>query len=111
MSYSDALKVGLLGVPAETIEHHGAVSAQVAVAMADGARARLGCDYAVAVAASPVRRGDRSQAGGIDLRGRCRSPGHRVERHVWDGDRAANKEDSAAAAMELLLALVTDEGR
>ena len=43
------LKVDLLGVPAEAIERHGAVSAQVAVAMADGARTRLGCDYAVSV--------------------------------------------------------------
>ena len=36
--------------------------------------------------------------------------GHRVERHLWDGDRTANKERSAAAAMELLLALIEGEG-
>ena len=49
VSYSDDSKVRLLGVPPEAIERHGAVSAQVAVAMAEGARERLGCSYAVAV--------------------------------------------------------------
>ncbi len=112
VSYSDALKVDLLGVPAETIDHHGAVSAQVAVAMADGARARLGCDYAVAVTgvAGPDG-GTAAKPVGLTYVAAAGPLGHRVERHVWDGDRAANKEESAAAAIELLLALVTEEGR
>ena len=49
----------------------------------------------------------RGQAGGSDLRGRGRSRwATRCERHLWDGDRAANKERSAAAALELLLRLI-----
>ncbi|HEV8549437.1 MAG TPA: competence/damage-inducible protein A [Polyangiaceae bacterium] len=48
VSYSNELKVNLLGVPAELIAAHGAVSAEVARAMAEGARHRLGATHAVA---------------------------------------------------------------
>jgi nicotinamide-nucleotide amidase len=48
VAYDNAVKVGLLDVPAEAIAEHGAVSEVVARAMALGARARLGSDVAVA---------------------------------------------------------------
>jgi nicotinamide-nucleotide amidase len=47
VSYSNAAKARLLDVPSELIESHGAVSAEVAAAMARGARARLDADIAV----------------------------------------------------------------
>ncbi len=47
--YSNRLKVELLGVPPALIATHGAVSEAVARAMADGTRARIGVDVAVAV--------------------------------------------------------------
>ncbi len=49
ISYSNRIKQELLGVPAALLETHGAVSDPVAVAMAEGARRRLGSDWAVAV--------------------------------------------------------------
>jgi len=49
VAYSNDAKVSLLGVPAELIEQHGAVSAQVARAMADGARKRLDADIGCSV--------------------------------------------------------------
>jgi nicotinamide-nucleotide amidase len=49
VAYSDALKRDLLGVSADTLAAHGAVSAETAVEMADGARARTGADVAVSV--------------------------------------------------------------
>ncbi len=49
MAYSNEAKTALLGVPMELIEEHGAVSPEVAVAMADGALARFGADTGVAV--------------------------------------------------------------
>jgi nicotinamide-nucleotide amidase len=49
VSYANEAKVEQLGVPAELIERHGAVSAEVAEAMARGARERLGVDVAVSV--------------------------------------------------------------
>jgi len=49
VSYANAAKVHLLGVPEPLLAQHGAVSEPVAQAMAEGARARLGVDIAVSV--------------------------------------------------------------
>jgi len=49
VAYSDGLKSAELDVPEALLLAHGAVSAEVAAAMARGARARLGTDVAVAV--------------------------------------------------------------
>lgn len=46
--YANAAKTTLLGVPPELIAQHGAVSAEVARAMAEGVRQRLGADYGLA---------------------------------------------------------------
>ncbi len=48
VAYANDLKASLLGVAPELLAEHGAVSEQVARAMAHGARARLGADVAVA---------------------------------------------------------------
>ena len=49
MAYSNEAKTALLGVPAEMIAAHGAVSPEVARALADGARARFGADVGVGI--------------------------------------------------------------
>ena len=49
VTYSNAAKTALLGVPADLIARHGAVSAQTARAMAQGALERTGADLSVAV--------------------------------------------------------------
>jgi len=49
VAYADEVKSSELGVPEELLAEHGAVSPEVAVAMAEGARDRLGADVAVAV--------------------------------------------------------------
>lgn len=49
VAYSNEAKTALLGVPAELIERHGAVSPEVARAMADGARERFGADVGVGI--------------------------------------------------------------
>ncbi|MBC3190561.1 competence/damage-inducible protein A [Pseudonocardia sp. C8] len=49
VAYSDAAKTALLDVPAAMIAEHGAVSPQVARALADGARARFGADIGVGI--------------------------------------------------------------
>jgi len=49
VTYSNESKTGLLGVSRELIASHGAVSAEVAAAMAEGALARSGADIAVAI--------------------------------------------------------------
>ena len=49
VTYSNAAKSELLGVPPETIDAHGAVSTQTAAAMAEGAVARAPVDLAISV--------------------------------------------------------------
>ncbi|HEY1317940.1 MAG TPA: nicotinamide-nucleotide amidohydrolase family protein, partial [Gaiella sp.] len=49
VSYANDVKTAELGVPAGLIAEHGAVSAEVAEAMADGVRGRLGVDVGIAV--------------------------------------------------------------
>lgn len=49
VTYANAAKMQLLGVPEALLTAHGAVSEEVAEAMADGALARSGADIAVAV--------------------------------------------------------------
>lgn len=49
VAYSNSLKTRLLGVPAETLAAHGAVSPQTAKAMAEGARKKCKADFAVSV--------------------------------------------------------------
>jgi nicotinamide-nucleotide amidase len=48
-TYSNAAKTELLGVPADLIARVGAVSEEVAIAMAEGARSRVGSDVAVGI--------------------------------------------------------------
>ena len=49
ISYANAMKQSLLGVPAELLATHGAVSDPVAIAMAEGARAATGSTWAITV--------------------------------------------------------------
>ena len=49
VAYANDVKTAELGVPDELIASHGAVSAEVAAAMASGARERLGADVGIAV--------------------------------------------------------------
>jgi len=110
ISYSNELKASLLGVPQEDLQHHGAVSEPVALAMAHGARERLGVDYALSVTgvAGPGG-GTPAKPVGLTYVAAAGPSTSVVRRHMWDGDRTANKERSAAAALELLLELLARE--
>ena len=104
VSYSDEAKTRLLGVNAETLMAHGAVSAETAAEMAAGALALFGADYALSVTgiAGPGG-GTAEKPVGLTYIGLAGSDGRRqVERHLWDGDRIANKGSSVEAALRLL---------
>jgi PncC family amidohydrolase len=104
VAYADEAKTALLGVPAETIEAHGAVSAQVAVAMATGARERLGTDIAGSVTGIAGPDGATpTKPVGLTYVAVAGPAGAGVRRFTWDGDRSANKVDSARAVLEMLL--------
>ena len=104
VSYADSAKVALLDVPTEVLAAHGAVSAQVGRAMAEGARARFGADLAAAVTgvAGPDGGSDAKPVG-LTYVAVAGSAGVDVRRFLWTGDRDANKVASAEAVLELLV--------
>lgn len=103
VAYEDAAKVRLLGVPEAVLAAHGAVSAQVAIAMAEGARTRLGVDVAVAVTGIAGPGGATpAKPVGLTYVAAADGEGSVVRRFGWTGDREANKASSARAALELL---------
>jgi PncC family amidohydrolase len=112
VSYADEAKTRLLGVAEDQLAAHGAVSAQVARSMASGALSRTGADLAVAVTgvAGPGG-GSPAKPVGLSYVAVATAEGVEVRRFVWTGDRAANREASARAAVELLLECVSARAR
>ena len=112
VSYGNDAKEALLAVPPDVLAAHGAVSAQVARAMAIGARQRFGAGVAAAVTgvAGPGGGSDAKPVG-LTYVAVADDAGVDVRRHVWTGDRAANKASSAGAVLELLLERLGEPGR
>jgi PncC family amidohydrolase len=104
VSYANEIKIGLVDVPGDVLEAHGAVSAQVARAMAEGVRHRLAVDVAVAVTgvAGPDG-GTAAKPVGLTYVAIADAGGDDVRRYVWDDDRTGNKRHSAAAALDLVI--------
>jgi PncC family amidohydrolase len=104
VAYSNEVKEAELGVAPEVIRAHGAVSAQVARAMAEGARRRLGSTLAGAVTGVAGPDGGTEQKPvGLTYVAVAAPQGVEVRRFVWAGDRRANKLASAEAVLRLLL--------
>jgi len=104
VTYSNEAKSELLGVPPETIAAHGAVSAETAAAMAEGAVARAPVDLAISVTgvAGPGG-GSAAKPVGLVIFGLARRDGQRrTERRVFDGDRSAVRQGALQVALELL---------
>jgi PncC family amidohydrolase len=104
VAYADEVKADQLGVPTDVLAAHGAVSAQVAVAMAMGVRARLGTDIGVGVTgvAGPDGGTEAKPVGLVYVAVAGAGPAD-VRRFLWSGDRSHNKRESARVALELLL--------
>lgn len=103
VTYANEAKISMLGVPEEIIAQHGAVSAECAKAMAQGAKHRSGADIAVAVTgiAGPGSDGTDKPAGLIYL---CATDGERLlEDKLETGrrDRGYNRAASAKSALAL----------
>ena len=111
VAYSNEAKAGLLGVDPELIESHGAVSPEVAEAMADGALARFDADVSVAITgvAGP---GGGTEAKPVGYVCWCvkRSDGGQLARDVrLPGDRAEVRDRSTTVGMHLLRRLLRGE--
>jgi competence/damage-inducible protein CinA-like protein len=108
VSYSNAAKHHLLGVPDDLIERHGAVSAEVAAAMASGARVAFSSDVGVAITgiAGPGGGSPEKPVGLVYLH--AVSPdGERARELNLPGDRDQIRKRSTAVALHVLRMLLT----
>lgn len=103
LSYADAVKRDLLGVPAGTLAAHGAVSEPVARAMAEGVRRVTGADWGLSITgiAGPGG-GTADKPVGLVFIGRSGPAGTVVERHLFRSDRDLVRERSVVHALHLL---------
>ncbi len=103
VTYSNQAKTQLLGVPADVIEKHGAVSEQVAVLMAEGVRKLAGADYGLSVTgiAGPTG-GTPQKPVGLVYIGFAHQTDSYAQRFMFGEDRKTNRERAAQAALNLV---------
>lgn len=106
--YSNAAKTEMLGVAAEVLAQHGAVSEPSARAMAEGALARSRAQIAVAVTgvAGPSGGTADKPVGTVWFAWAMQGRVTRAERHLFQGDRAWIRRQSVAVALEGLFKTV-----
>jgi len=109
VAYANDVKAAQLGVPAEVLAEHGAVSEQAAAAMAGGARERVGADVAVAVTgiAGPGG-GTADKPVGLVFLHAAGPDGGLSRRFDFPGDRETIRQRAAVAALHLVRRLVTE---
>ena len=104
ITYSNEAKTQQIGVPADLIVHHGAVSVHVAREMAAGALKLSKADVAIAVTgiAGPGGGSDAKPVGLVYLAVARRGSDPAIERHQFHGDRAAIRQAAVERALEML---------
>jgi nicotinamide-nucleotide amidase len=107
VAYADEVKTRELGVPHETLERHGAVSAETAAAMATGARERFAADVTVAVTgiAGPGGGSDEKPVGLVYLHAEGPKGGRSAE-FVFPGDRESIRRRATVTALHLVRRLL-----
>ncbi len=109
VSYTNEVKAGVLGVPQDMLDQYGAVSPQVAEAMARGAKAALGCD--IALSTTGVAGPDPDDRGnpiglvylGLAYQDQC----YVTEFHAGKVARERIRRQSAQTALDLLRRYLT----
>jgi len=108
--YTDRMKIELLGVDAQLLAEHTAVSEPVAAAMAEAARARTGSDFAVSVTgiAGPDGGTESTPVGTVFI-GMASARGCPVHRFRFLGNRDRIRSLAAQTALDLLRRAVISE--
>jgi len=104
LAYANEVKASALGVPADTLARHGAVSEETCRAMIEGVRARLGAEVGCATTgiAGPGG-GSVEKPVGLVWYGVGTPEGTEVRRSLFPGDRAGVRRRAALATLALLL--------
>jgi nicotinamide-nucleotide amidase len=108
VTYSNDAKEAMLGVPPATLARHGAVSAETAAAMAVGALEKSSADIVVAITgiAGPGGGTQQKPVGLVHFAAASRDGRNLArERRYGDVGRQSVREQSVAAALDLLAAL------
>ena len=108
VAYANEVKIAELGVPAELLEEHGAVSAEVAAAMAAGVRARLGAEVGIGVTgvAGPGGGSKEKPVGLVHFH--VSAPDGEVGRELsLPGDRDTIRARATVASLHLARAVLT----
>ena len=110
VAYAYDSKERLLGVRHQTLYDHGAVSRETAIEMAHGARVAFGADLGLSVTgiAGPAG-GMPDKPVGLSWIAVSTRTGDLAEHFLGHGDRAANKESAAEAALALLLRVIAQQ--
>lgn len=112
LTYTNAAKSDLLGVPPAMIARHGAVSGEVAEAMAAGALLRAPVDVAISITgiAGPGGGTAEKPCGLVYFALALRKTPTRRVHHIFDGDRDEVRLRSVATALALLLEAAEQHG-
>ncbi len=110
ISYSNKAKQEALGIPEELLKKYGAVSKEVAEAMAQDIRRGASVDYGLATTgiAGPTG-GTKDKPVGLVYIAIATKDHVTVKRYLFSGDRLANKESTCTATLELLLELLSQK--
>lgn len=106
VTYSNAAKTDMLGVPSLTLDRHGAVSEAVARAMAQGALAHSAAGWSLAITgiAGPAGGSPEKPVGTVCFAWASRDGGCVAQTRHFAGDRQAVRAQSVAHALQGLLA-------
>lgn len=109
-SYANSVKTGVLGVPTEIIEQHGAVSSQCVAAMAEGVRRLTGSDFSVATSgiAGPGGGSDEKPVGLVWI-AVSSEKGTETFSAVFKSNRKRNIERFASTALNHLRVKIVNE--
>jgi nicotinamide-nucleotide amidase len=108
ISYSNESKIELLDVPESILKEHGAVSKEVAIAMAEGVRKRSDVDIGISTTgiAGPLG-GTKEKPVGLVFIAISTEKDIIFKKFIFTGNRLQNKESACNVALNMLLEILT----
>lgn len=104
IAYANQVKMNVLGVSAQTLDEHGAVSEQTVLEMARGVRQALGTEIGAAISgiAGPDG-GTAEKPVGLTWIGLSAPGVEKAWQHIWPGSRLQVKQQSAQQVLRILV--------
>jgi nicotinamide-nucleotide amidase len=103
VAYADEVKRAQLGVPAGLLALHGAVSREVALAMAEGVRARFNTTLAASITGIAGPNSEGSKPVGLTYIAVATPRSSSCQEYIFSGDRWSNRRQAAGQALRLLI--------